>query len=463
MAISIENTTLEAFDDQLHGNLLQAGDDRYDEARTLWNAMIDKKPIAIARCTGAADVIAAVEFAKTLDLPLAVKGGGHNVAGKALCEDGLVIDLSPMNAVKVDPDAQTALVQGGATMADLDHETQAHGLAVPGGIVSSTGVAGLTLGGGWGRLARKYGLAIDNLRSADVVTAAGELVHANEQQNPDLFWALRGGGGNFGVVTSLEFDLHKVGPEIQAGRLAYTLDDAADVLKFYREFAADAPDAASVYWAFMQAPSDPQFPERVVGDTVLLFAPFYAGDDKEGKAALEPLLKFGEPVVRDFGTVPYVEYQQVSNDLYAEGRRYYWKSNYFDHLPNGLIEALLDHVANLPTPFTTIFVEHLGGAINRVDTSATAYPHRHPLFAITVSPAWTEPAEDDDHIEWARKVYRDLSEFASDGVYVNVLSEEGEKRIREAYGDHFDRLRRIKANWDPENVFSTNQNIKPAT
>lgn len=458
---NLDDATIDAFREQIHGEVLAPSDDGYDEARTVWNAMIDEKPALIARCTGAADVIAAVDFARDLTLPLSIKGGGHNVAGKAVCDGGLMIDLERMNAVRVDPDAQTARVQGGATMADLDRETQAYGLAVTGGIISSTGVAGLTLGGGWGRLGRKYGLAIDNLRSADVVTADGELVQASDDRNPDLFWALRGGGGNFGVVTSLEFDLHEVGPEIPGGVLAYTHDESADVLRYYREFAADAPDEASVYAAFIPAPPEPPFPEAVWGETLLLFRLFYAGELAEANATFEPFREFGEPVINTFEPMPYVEYQRISDDLFPEGRRYYWKSNYFDGLSDGLIEQLVNHVEELPTPYSSIFFEHLGGQINRVDPEATAYPHRHPLFAITVSPAWTDPEDDDVLIAWARDVYEDLAEYASEGVYVNVLSNEGDKRIREAYGDHFERLRSIKTEWDPDNLFSVNQNIEP--
>ena len=457
----LEDKTVASLETQLRGHVLQQGDDGYEEARSVWNAMIETEPALIVRCRGASDVISTVDLARDLDLDLAVKCGGHNVAGNGLC-DGVVADLSPMDGVRVDPDARIARVQGGATMADLDRETQAHGLAVTGGIISSTGVAGLTLGGGWGRLGRKYGLAIDNLRSADVVTANGELVHASDDENSDLFWALRGGGGNFGVVTSLEFDLHQVGPEIPGGVLAYSHDDVGDVLRFYREFAADAPDAASVYAAFIPAPPEPRFPEEHWGEPLLLFRLFYAGDREDAEATFEPFLNRGDPVVATFESMQYVEYQRISDDLFPEGRRYYWKSNYFDDLPDGLIDRLVEHTEELPTPYSSIFFEHLGGAINRVDPRSTAYPHRHPLFAITVSPAWTDPDDDEAMVEWARVVYEDLAEYASDGVYVNVLSDEGEERIEEAYGDVYDRLRSVKRQWDPENLFRANQNIEPA-
>lgn len=457
----LEDKTVESLETQLRGHVLQQGDDGYDEARSVWNAMIETEPALIVKCRGASDVISTVNLARDLDLDLAVKCGGHNVAGKGL-SDGVVADLSPMDGVRVDTDARIARVQGGATMADLDKETQAHGLAVTGGIISSTGVAGLTLGGGWGRLGRKYGLAIDNLRSTDVVTAAGKLVHASDEQNTDLYWALRGGGGNFGVVTSLEFDLHEVGPEIPGGVLAYSHDDAWDVLRFYREFAAGAPDAASVYAAFILAPPEPTFPEEHWGEPLLLFRLFYAGDWADAEATFESFLDYGDPVVASFESMPYVEYQRISDDLFPEGRRYYWKSNYFDDLPDGLIDRLVEHTDELPTPYSSIFFEHLGGAINRVDPRSTAYPHRHPLFAITMSPAWTDPEDDQAMAEWARVVYDDLAEYASEGVYVNVLSDEGDERIKEAYGDVYDRLRSVKRQWDPDNLFRANQNIKPA-
>ena len=457
----VEDDAIESLESQLRGHVLRRGDDEYDDARSVWNAMIETEPALIVQCRGASDVLSTVDVARDLDLELAVKCGGHNVAGKGL-SDGVVADLSPMDGVRVDPDARIARVQGGATMADLDRETQAHGLAVTGGIISSTGVAGLTLGGGWGRLGRKYGLAIDNLRSADVVTADGELVHASDDRNSDLFWALRGGGGNFGVVTSLEFELHEVGPEIPGGVLAYAHDDVEDALRLYREFAADAPDAASVYAAFVPAPPEPRFPEQYWGEPLLLFRLFYAGDRADAESTFEPFLDHGNPVVASFESMPYVEYQRISDDLYPEGRRYYWKSNYFDDLPDGLIDRLVAHTEDLPTPYTSIFFEHLGGEINRVDPRSTAYPHRHPLFAITVSPAWTDPDDDEAMIEWAQGVYEDLAEYASEGVYVNVLSDEGNERIREAYGDVYDRLRSVKREWDPDNFFRTNQNIKPA-
>lgn len=463
MAIAdLEETTIESFGEQLHGNVLRPSDEGYEEARTVWNAMIDKEPAVIARCTGVADVIAAVDFARDLDLPLAVKGGGHNVAGAAVCDDGVVIDLSPMNAVRVDPETQTAHVQAGATMADLDHETQAFGLATTGGIVSTTGVAGLTLGGGFGRLDRKYGLTIDNLLSVDVVTAEGELVHASETENPDLFWGLRGGGGNFGVVSSFEFQLHEVGPDVLAGRLIYPIEAATDVLSFYREFMTDAPDDVQCYAAFVQVPPLPEFPEPLHGQTVLVLVPFYAGDIEEGIEILQPLREVGDPVADTVRPQPYTVFQRGSDEIYQEGHRNYWKSHYLGGLSDEAIDTMVEYANPIPTPFTTVFLEWMGGAISRVDADATAFPHRDSTLSFTVAPKWTDPEQDDDLIEWAQEFHQSMAPYATDGVYANYLDRDEADRVRSAYGENYDRLVGVKNEWDPENLFRMNQNIEPS-
>lgn len=463
MAIAdLEETTIESFGEQLHGNVLRPSDEGYEEARTVWNAMIDKEPAVIARCTGAADVIAAVDFARDLNLPLAVKGGGHNVAGAAVCDDGVVSDLSPMNAVRVDPETQTARVQAGATMADLDHETQAFGLATTGGIVSTTGVAGLTLGGGFGRLDRKFGLTIDNLLSVDVVTAEGELVHASETENPDLFWGLRGGGGNFGVVTSFEFQLHEVGPDVLAGRLIYPIEAATDVLSFYREFMADAPDDVQCYAAFVQVPPLPEFPEPLHGQTVLVLVLFYAGDIEEGKEVLQPLREVGDPVGDTVRPQPYTVFQRGSDEIYQEGHRNYWKSHYLGGLSDEAIDTMVEYANPIPTPFTTVFLEWMGGAISRVDADATAFPHRDATLSLTVAPKWIDPEQDDDLIEWAQEFHQSMAPYATDGVYANYLDRDEADRVRTAYDENYDRLVEVKNEWDPENLFRMNQNIEPS-
>jgi FAD/FMN-containing dehydrogenase len=458
---AIEDTTMDAFDDQVRGDVLQPGDDGYDEARTVWNVMIDKTPAGIVQCAGTADVMAAVDFARDLDIPLAVKGGGHNVAGHALCDDGLVIDLSWMNTVSVDPDAKTARVQGGATMADLDHETQAFGLATTGGIVSSTGVAGLTLGGGLGYLSRKFGLTQDNVRSMDVVTANGELVHASDDKNPDLFWGMLGGGGNFGIATSFEFDLHEVGPEVLAGRVIHPYDAGADFLRFYREFMNEAPDEVQCYAAFVQGNPAMGLPEPLHGETLIGAAAMYSGDIDKGKETLRPLREFGDPLTDTIEPTPYVEHQQSSDELYQEGHRNYWKSHFFDELSDEAIDTIVETVDPLPTPFTTVFLEWMGGAIARRDSDATAFPHRDATMSFTIAPKWADAAHDEELIGWARDFFEATAPYASGDVYANYLSDDEQDRIRAAYGDHYDRLVEIKREWDPENLFHVNQNIDP--
>ncbi|SEP16159.1 FAD/FMN-containing dehydrogenase [Halogranum amylolyticum] len=458
----LEETTIQTFSDQIHGEVLQPDDEGYDEARTIWNAMIDKEPAVIARCTGTADVMTAVDFARDLSLRLAVKGGGHNVAGTALCDDGLVIDLSPMDSVRVDPDTQTARVQAGATIGDLDHETQAFGLVTTGGIMSETGIAGLTLGGGLGYLAREYGLAHDNLRSIDVVTADGELVTASAEENPELFWGLRGGAGNFGVVTSFEFELHELGPEILNVRLMYPPDQIPDTLRFYDEFMREAPNEVGCYAAILEGSPEYGLPEELHGVTLLAFRGLYAGDVSEGKEAFRPLREFGDPITDMTQPIPYTDYQQQADDLYCAGHRNYWKSNFYDGISDGFIDTLMEYTESIPSPYSTVFFEWMGGEIAERAEDATAFPHRDKSFAFTVAPKWTDPERDDEHIRWAREFHQSLEPYAADGVYVNYLSGDESERVPEAYGERYERLHALKREWDPDNLFQTNQNIKPA-
>ncbi|WP_226483275.1 FAD-binding oxidoreductase [Natrinema amylolyticum] len=457
----LESTTVQTFREQLHGEVLQPDDEGYDEARSVWNAMIDKEPALIACCTGASDVIAAVNFARDLDLELAVHGGGHNVAGKAVCDGGLMIDLSPMDSVRVDPDARTARVGGGATWADFDHEAQAFGLATTGGIVSSTGVAGVTLGGGLGYLSRTYGLAHDNLSSMDVVTADGELVQASPEANADLFWGMRGGLGNFGITTSFEFDLHEVGPEVLAGRIIHPYEAAPAFLRRYRDFMHNAPDDMQAYAAFIQGNPAMGMPEQLHGETLVGAVVLYSGDIDEGREVIQPLRDFGEPVADMVGPTPYVQHQQSSDELYQEGHRNYWKSHFFDELTDEAIDTIVKHVDPLPTPFTTVFFEWMGGAIARRDSDATAFPHRNATVSFTVAPKWTDPAADEEMIEWAREFFNATARFATDDVYVNYLSWDEQERAKSAYGDHYERLIKLKRKYDPDNLFRVNQNLDP--
>ncbi len=453
---------LEPFETHFRGELLEPGNDGYDEARGLWNAMIDERPALIARCTGLADVIAAVDFAREHGLGVSVRGGGHNVAGLASLGDGLMIDLSRMRDVQVDPEARLARVQGGAVWGDVDRETQAFGLATPSGVVSTTGVAGLTLGGGFGWLARRYGLTADNLVSAELVTADGELVKASEQEHADLFWAIRGGGGNFGIVTSFEFRLHEVGPEVLFGPTVYRLEDAAEALRHYRDFARRAPIECSVYADLLTAPPLPFLPEDAVGSKVLFLAQFYAGDPAEGEEVLGPLRAFGDPVADAVAPTPYIDVQGTFDPLLPKGARYYWKSHNLTRISDELIDTVVACAAELPTPRSDILFHQLGGAINDRAPTATAYSHRDVEFSVTLGGSSEEPSEDAACIAWARRWHAALAEHAADGVYANFLShDEGDERLRAAFGHNAERLRRIKTKYDPGNFFRRNHNIEP--
>ncbi len=459
----MEQTTKEGrlkVDGQVRGEVLEPGDEGYEEARTIWNDMVDRRPAVIVRCRGAADVIEVVNYARDHELLLSVRGGGHSFPGKSVCNDGLMIDLSPMRAVRVDPEAKTARVQGGATWADVDHEMQAHGLATTGGLISHTGVGGLTLGGGIGWLARKHGLACDNLLSADVVTAEGELVRASEDEHPELFWGLRGGGGNFGVVTSFEFRLHELGPEVLGGFIVHPMDAAREGLQFYRELMADASDEVACYALFGNVPPEAPFPEEHQGQTALFFAACYAGPVADGQEALRPLLEFGEPMLNAVQPMRYVALQQSFDELQQPGNRWYGKSAFWEGLPDEAIDALLEHVDPLSGPLTSVFFESMGGAIGRVDANATAFPHREAPFNFGITTGWIDPSEDETHIAWARELFEATQPYGK-GVYANYLGGDEEGRIHAAFGDNYDRLVELKNEWDPENLFRMNQNIAP--
>src|SRR6056297_328788 len=373
---TVDEVTVAELREQFRGTVLEPGDEKYDDARAVWNGMIDRRPAVVAQCAGVADVMAAVDFGRENEMLVAVKGGGHHIAGDAVCDDGLVVDLSEMRSVRVDPDARTARVEPGATLADFDHEAQAFGLATPLGINSTTGVAGLTLGGGFGWLTRKYGMTVDNLRSVDVVTADGERRRASEDENPDLFWGLRGGSGNFGVATSFEFDLHEVGPEVLAGPVVYPGEDAAGVLRHVRDFNEEAPDEAAVWAILRKAPPLPFLPSDTHGVGVLVVVAFYAGDMDEGEQVLEPLRSYGDPIADAVGPHRYAEFQQSFDPLLTEGARNYWKSHNFDELPDEAIDTAVEYAAEIPSPLSEIFFAQLGGEMARVPDDATAYPHR---------------------------------------------------------------------------------------
>jgi FAD/FMN-containing dehydrogenase len=461
--VSLSAEALDALRGGLRGSLCLPGEAGYDEARTLWNAMIDRRPAAVVRAAGASDVIQTIRLAAKHGLLLSVRGGGHNIAGNAVTDGGLMLDLSRMLSVRVDPAARTARVEPGARLSDLDKETQAFGLATPVGINSTTGVAGLTLGGGFGWLSRKHGLTVDNLLSADVVTAAGELVRASATESPDLFWAIRGGGGNFGVVTSFEFKLHPVGPQVIAGLIVHPFSAAKEVLLQYRRLVAEAPDELCCWVVMRKAPPLPFLPPEVHGTEVLVLALCHAGDPAAGEKAVAPFKAIGTPIADVVGPAPFVGWQTAFDPLLAPGERNYWKSHDFVEIPDGLIDVLLDAVRKLPSGQCEIFIGNLGGAVNRVPVEATAYPHRNINFVMNVHTRWSTPAEDASCIGWARALFDAAAPFATGGVYVNFMPDDEAKRVRSgAYGPNYDRLARIKAKYDPKNLFRMNQNVAPA-
>jgi FAD/FMN-containing dehydrogenase len=446
----------------IQGEILTAESPDFDKVRAVWNGMIDRKPALIARCKTTDDVVRCVKFAKQHELLVAVRGGGHNIAGNAVCDGGLLIDLSLMRGVRVDAAKRTARVDGGALLADVDQATQAHGLAVPLGINSTTGVAGLTLGGGFGWLSRKYGLTIDNLVSATVVTAAGEILTASADEHSDLFWALRGGSGNFGVVTTFEFRLHPVGPEVLSGLIVHPLADAKKVIRFYREFAAKAPDELAVWFVLRKAPPLPFLPESWHGKEILALAACYTGDLQAGEKVLQPLRSFGQPIADVIAPHPYAGWQQVLDPLLTPGMRNYWKSQEFVDIPDGLIDVLVDLAGRLPDPQTEIAFAHLGGAIGRVPNDATAYSHREARYLVNAHSRWDAPASDTRCIDWARELFKACGPFSTGAVYVNFLTADEQDRAKAAYGANNAKLAAVKKKYDPTNLFRMNVNIRPS-
>jgi FAD/FMN-containing dehydrogenase len=431
----------------------------------VWNGAVDRRPRSIARCSGTADVVAAVRFARDQDLEIAVRGGGHNVAGTAVCDDGIVIDLSAMRAVSVAPGERTAVVQGGALWCDVDHETQAHGLATTGGIVGHTGVGGVSLGGGIGWLMRKHGLTVDNLVEAEVVTADGDIVRASTDDHPDLFWALRGGGGNFGVVTSFRFALHSIGPTVIAGTVFWAAEDTVDVLRSYREFIVDAPDELGNVVRLGTIPPLPAIDEGLHFRPALAVGSCYAGPVEDGERAVRALRQFGKPLVDLVGPTLYVDHQASVDDTVPHGWHYYWKATSLTCLSDEVIDIIAEHAYDATSPRTYAAMFHMGGAIARVPRESTAYPGRDVDHNIVIDAAWL-PDQDDAvrsfEIDWARRFLGALQPHG-DGVYVNFLdSDDDTRRIREAYGEQtYGRLAEVKAKYDPLNVFQNNKNIEP--
>lgn len=437
----------------LHGSLLRPDDPGYDAARSLWNGMVDQRPALIARCLGAADVMAALAHARRHGLKVTVRGGGHGVAGKAVRDGALMLDLSALRGVRVDPQRRTARVEPGARLGDLDAEAQAFGLAVPAGVDSRTGVAGLTLGGGQGYLSRSFGLTVDNLVGADVVTADGTLHHVSASDRPDLFWALRGGGGGFGVVTSFEFQLHPAGPEVMCAQIFHPAEDAAAVLRGYRDFMAGAPDAVAIYAIFAHLPPVAPFPESHQGKPVVALVGCHSGDIEAGRRALAPLADIGEPVFSVLAPLPYRTLQSSFDAGAPDGGRFYWKSAYLKGLDDDAIDVVAARAGALPGPYSIVFLEPLGGAVARVANDSTAFVHRQAAWSFGISSGWSDPAADQTVIEWTREFHRAMTPFGTGGTYVNYQDFDERESQNAAFGGNRERLAEIRRRYDPEGLF----------
>jgi hypothetical protein len=451
---ALEEAAVEEFEVGLRGELLRPGDDGYEEARTVWNAMIDKRPALIVRCAGAADVIRSINLARINELLVAVRGGGHDVAGTAVCDGGLVIDLSRMKGMRVDPTRRTVRAEPGLTWGEFDQETQAFGLATTGGFVPTTGIAGLTLGGGLGNLMRRFGLACDNLLSVDIVTAEGQLLTASTTENEDLFWGVRGGGGNFGIVTSFEYEVHPVGPMVLGGLILHPLARAKEVARFYREFTSTSPDELTIHLAFVTSPD---------GQPVVAFVICYSGPIDEGEEIIRPLHEFGSPVADMAGPMPYTAVQALGGDLYPDGRWNYWKSNFLQEVSDEAIDTMIEQFSAVPSPFTVAALEQLGGGVSRVGEDETAFGDRSAPYSLIITGEWADPAETDSNVEWTRDFWEAMQPFTRDAVYVNYMDIRDEAdRIKAAYGaEKYERLAALKNKYDPTNLFRLNKNIQP--
>jgi len=446
---------------RLRGDLLTPAHSGYDEARKVWNGTIDRHPALIARCRGDADVQAAVQFAREHGILLSVRGGGHHIAGNAVAEGGLMIDMSGMRGVEVDAGSRTARVEAGALLGDFDRAAQAHGLATPLGINSTTGVAGLTLGGGFGWLTRRYGMTIDNLVAATVVTADGQVRTTSADDETELFWALRGGGGNFGVVTSFEFRLHPVGPQIWSGLIVYPFAQARQVLRAWRDFTGDAPDELTVWGLLRKAPPLPFLPASVHGSDVVILVVAHAGDLAAAERATTPLLRFGNPLGSALGPTPYAAFQGAFDPMLTPGGRNYWKSHNFRDISDTALDVLIDSARALPGPECEIFLAQLGAAMARIDPAATAYVARDAHYVMNVHGRWSDPRDDDRVRAWARQVFGNMAPHATGAGYVNFLTDDEAERVAASYGANYRRLQRAKTRFDPDNLFRMNLNIEP--
>lgn len=453
-------TSIEQLRAQAHGQVVTPDDEGYDEARTVYNAMIDRRPLAVVRCVDTDDVVAAVNFARDNGVALAIRGGGHSVPGFGTVDDGVVADLSGMRRVDVDAGAKTARAQGGATWGDFNDATHEFGLATTGGIISTTGVAGLTLGGGIGYLTRGCGLSLDNLVSAEVVTADGQIVTASEREHEDLFWALRGGGGNFGVATSLQFRLQPV-TDIYGGPMFFEIADAGDVLRWYRDFIADAPEQFGGFPAFQIAPPLPFIPEERHGDTFLAFVSCWSGPADQGEGNLKSLREVAPVVAEHVGSMPYPALNSAFDALVPAGLQHYWKANFVKELTDDIIAAHLEHGPKVPVVNSTVHIYPINGAVHRVASDQTAFAHRDANFATVIAGMWPDPADNEANTAWVRDYYTATAPLSEEGGYINFMAGDDQERIKANYGGNYDRLVEVKRTYDPDNLFRVNQNIKP--
>ncbi|MCZ0926355.1 FAD-binding oxidoreductase [Halomonas janggokensis] len=458
----ISQTAIEAFKADFSGSVMLPDDVQYEETRQIWNAMIDRRPSMIARCSSLDDIVQSLNYVRANDLPFSIRGGGHNIAGNSVCDNGVMIDLSLMKGVLIDQKLHRGYAEPGCTLADFDASAQAYGLATPLGINSTTGVAGLTLGGGFGWLSRKYGMTIDNLLGMDVITADGQQLHTSETENADLFWGLRGGGGNFGIVTRFEYQLHPVGPNVLCGLIVFPFDQAKSVITQFARFTETMPDELNVWMVTRKAPPLPFLPKTVHGKEIVALAICYTGDPAEGEKHIEPLRGFGTAHGEHIGVQPYTDWQQAFDPLLTSGARNYWKSHNFSSLGEGAVDAIIEYAGTLPSSQCEIFIATLGGQTGRAQSEAMAYSSRDANYVLNVHARWETAAEDERCIDWAREFFTRTQPYASDGAYINFLTDDETDRIAFAYGASYERLVELKKKFDPTNLFRVNQNILPA-
>ncbi|HEX6090420.1 MAG TPA: FAD-binding oxidoreductase [Gemmatimonadales bacterium] len=458
----LSQDVLNAWKSRLRGPVLTPGDAGYEDSRTVWNSMIDRRPALVARCLGTADVIECVRFARDNDLLLSMKGGGHNIAGLAVADGALMLDMSLMRGVWVDAKARVARAQAGCVLGDVDRETQLHGLASVLGFVSLTGITGLTLGGGIGYLTRRWGWTSDTVTGMDLVTADGKLVRASGEENDDLFWGLRGGGGNFGVVTGIDYELHPVGPEIVGGIVAWPASEAPRVLELYRTLAEETPPELTLVALMRPAPPAPWLPKERHGSPIVAILACYSGDPAEGEKAVSVLKSFGTPIGDILTRRPYLQMQSLLDATQPKGRRYYWKSEYLPRIEPDLVDRVMTHASKIRSPHSAVILFQLGGALNRISQEHSAAGNRDARYVLNIAGAWERPEDDAANIAWARDAWSDMRRHSTGGTYINFLTEDdGAERTEAALGSALDRLGRIKARWDPENVFRINRNIRP--